>query len=76
MEELQNGAAPEGDYEEPEDEVQEVGGELSVGSLRNDVFLNQNRNRKWIFSLLAGPRFEQILGQIVFASFPFVLFFL
>ena len=30
MEELQDGAVPEGDYEEPEDEVQEVGGELSV----------------------------------------------
>ena len=47
MEELQDGAVPEGDYEEPEDEVQEVGGELSVGSLSNDVFLD--RNRKWTF---------------------------
>ena len=38
MEELPDGAVPDGSYEEPEDEVQEVGGELSVGSLSNDVF--------------------------------------
>ena len=72
MEELQDGAVPEGDYEEPEDEVQEVGGELSVGSLSNDVFLD--RNRKWTFFTHGSPNrdFEQILGQIVFASFLFV----
>lgn len=75
MEELQDGAVPEGDYEEPEDEVQEVGGELSVGSLSNDVFLD--RNRKWTFFT---PRqaaiWNKFLGKIVFASFLFVLLFL
>ena len=69
MEELQDGAVPEGDYEEPEDEVQEVGGELSVGSLSNDVFLD--RNRKWSFSLLAKPRFwtNSWANRLCFFSF-------
>ena len=70
MEELQDGAVPEGDYEEPEDEVQEVGGELSVGSLSNDVFLD--RNRKWNFS---SPRQAAILNKFLGKS-SLLFFFL
>ena len=60
MEELQDGAVPEGDYEEPEDEVQEVGGELSVGSLSNDVFFEPEVD---FFHSSPSRDFEQILGK-------------
>lgn len=78
LEELQDGAVPEGDYEEPEDEVQEVGGELSVGNLSNDFSASDERQPDVDFSHSSPGRdfAEQILGQIIFASFLFVLFFL